>query len=55
MLEIHDEYIVLGVVETAKKKVAIGTMLKVKDGAEVYKGQVISTGSLDIREYMGVV
>ena len=55
MLEIHDNYIVLGVVDVARKKVAIGTMLKVKEGAEVFKGQVISTGSLDIREYMSVV
>lgn len=38
-----------------KKKVAIGTSPRVKDGAEVYKGQVISSGSLDIREYMKIV
>jgi hypothetical protein len=43
VLEINDGYIVLGVVQSARKKVAIGTMLKVKEGAHVYKGQVIST------------
>jgi DNA-directed RNA polymerase subunit beta' len=30
-------------------------MLKVKDGSEVYKGQVISTGSIEIKEYMSIV
>lgn len=55
VMEIHDEYIVLGVIDKVTKKVTVGTTLKVKDGAEVYKGQVITTGSLDIKEYMKIV
>lgn len=55
VLEVHDEYIVLGVIERTKKKLAVGTSLKVKDGGEVFKGQVISTGSIDIREYKDIV
>lgn len=55
VLEVHNEYIVLGSIQKERKRLAIGTTLKVKDGAQVYKGQVISTGSLDIREYMQVV
>lgn len=55
VLEVHGDYIVLGVIEKVKKKVAIGTTLRVKNGTEVFKGQVISSGSLDIREYMQIV
>jgi len=55
VMEVHDEYIVLGVIDKVTKKVTVGTSLRVKDGAEVYKGQVITTGSLDIKEYMKIV
>ncbi|USN54080.1 MAG: hypothetical protein H6765_05785 [Candidatus Peribacteria bacterium] len=55
VLEVNKEYIVLGVIERAHRKLSVGSSLKVKEGAEVYKGQIISTGSLDLREYMKVV
>jgi hypothetical protein len=46
---------VLGEVQRVRKKLTIGTVLKVKHEAQVFKGQVISTGSIDIREYMHIL
>jgi DNA-directed RNA polymerase subunit beta' len=53
--EIYNDYIVVGTIIRAKRKLAVGTLLKVKHGAEVFKGQLLSTGQIDIREYMAVV
>lgn len=55
VLEIFSEYIVIGTIQRVKKKLAVGTTLKVKHGAEVFKGQLLSSGQIDIREYMSVV
>jgi DNA-directed RNA polymerase subunit beta' len=55
VLEVHSDYLVLGTVQRVKKKLAVGTSLKVKHGAEVFKGQLLSSGQIDIREYMVVV
>jgi DNA-directed RNA polymerase subunit beta' len=55
VLQVFSDYIVLGEVQKVRKKLTIGTTLKVKEWAEVFKGQVISTGSIDIREYMHIV
>jgi len=51
ILEVGKDYVTLWVITKVKKKVAVGTSLKVKNGAHVYKGQVISSWSIDIREY----
>jgi DNA-directed RNA polymerase subunit beta' len=55
VLEINNDYIVVGTVQRAKRKLAVGTTLKVKHGGEVFKGQLLSSGQIDIREYMAVV
>ncbi|UFX82528.1 DNA-directed RNA polymerase subunit beta' [Candidatus Absconditicoccus praedator] len=49
------DHIVLSVTEKYRKPLAAGTQFKVKDGAQVYKGQVVSTGALDIKEYKSIV
>lgn len=55
VLEVHKEYITVGVIQRYKKSLSGGTMLKVKSGASVLKGQVLSTGSLDVDEYKAIV
>lgn len=55
VLEVHKDYITVGVVHRYKKSLSGGTILKVKSGASVLKGQVISTGSLDVDEYKAIV
>ncbi len=55
VLEVHKDYITVGVVHKYRKTLSGGTVLKVKSGATVLKGQVISTGSLDVDEYKSVV
>jgi DNA-directed RNA polymerase subunit beta' len=55
VLEIHDEYIVLGETQKVIKKLSVWTSLKVKNGAEVYKWQMLSWWSIDVKEYMKVV
>lgn len=55
VLEVHDEYIVLWETQKVTKKLPVGVLLKVKDGAEVYKGQILSWWSVDVKEYMQIV
>lgn len=55
VLEVHKDHITVGVIQKYRKSLSGGTMLKVKSGANVLKGQVISTGSLDINEYKAIV
>lgn len=55
VLQVLSDYIVLGEVQKVRKKLTIWTALRVKEWAQVFKGQVISTGSIDIREYMQIV
>lgn len=55
VLEVHKDYITVGVIQRYKKSLSGGTMLKVKSGANVLKGQVLSTGSLDVDEYKSIV
>lgn len=43
VMAVHGDHIVFGVVEVARRKVVLGTALKVKNGANVFKGQVLST------------
>ena len=52
---VNADHIVLGVIDTVKKKLVVWTILKVKNGAQVYKGQIISTWSIEIKEYMQIV
>lgn len=55
VLQIYSDYIVVGEIQRVKKKLSIGSLLRVKEWAEVFKWQVISSGSLDVREYMSIV
>lgn len=55
VMSVMSDYIILGEVQRAKKKLTVWTTLKVKEGAEVFKWQVISTWSIDVREYMHIV
>jgi DNA-directed RNA polymerase subunit beta' len=55
VLQVYSDYIVVGEMQRVKKKLSIGSLLRVKEWAEVFKWQVISSGSLDVREYMSIV
>ena len=55
VLHVFSDYIVLGEVQRTRKKLVIWTVLKVKNEAQVFKGQVISTWAIDIREYMHIL
>lgn len=55
VLEVHKDHIVLGELKVAKKKVAVGTIIRVKQWAQVYKWQLLTTWGIDIREYMQVI
>ncbi len=55
VLEVHKDHIVLGELKVAKKKVAIWTVIRMKQWAQVYKWQLLTTGGIDIREYMQVI
>ena len=55
VLEVHDDYIVLWELTVVKKKVTVGTLIKIKPGQRVYKWQLLTSGWIDIREYMKVV
>ena len=54
-MEVHKDHIVIGELQSVKKKMSVGTSLKVKEGQEVYKGQLLTSGGIDIREYMKIV
>ncbi|AHB41045.1 hypothetical protein P148_SR1C00001G0238 [candidate division SR1 bacterium RAAC1_SR1_1] len=54
ILEIKKDHIVLGVQESYSKALH-GLSPKVKEGEEVYKGNVLTLGTLDIREYKEIV
>lgn len=52
---VNADHIVLWVIDSVTKKLVVWTTLKVKNGAQVYKGQIISTWSIEIKEYMKIV
>ncbi len=54
VLEIKSDYIVLGVQETYSKAL-LGLSPKVKENDAVYKGDVLTLGTLDIKEYKDIV
>lgn len=55
MLEIHKDHIIIGVREEFKRGLAGLTPLKKKDGTQVYKGEILTSGALDIREYKKII
>ncbi len=55
VMEVGEDYVVIWVVEKFKKALAAWTRFKVKDQDKVFKGQVISTWALDIKEYKSIV
>ncbi len=55
ILEVEKDFITLWVILTEKKRLPIGWVLKVKDWWQVFKWQVLSTWTIDIREYMKVL
>jgi len=55
VLEIHKDRIVIGIQEIFTKALIGLSPLKMKDGEQVYKGEVLTTGSLDIKEYKDIV
>ena len=55
VLEAHKDRIVLGVQETFTKPLLGLTALKTKDGTEVFKGEILTNGALDIKEYKEIV
>lgn len=55
VLEVNKDYITLWVIQKAKKTLAGNVSLKVKNGATVFKGQILSGGSLDVDEYKDIV
>lgn len=55
MLEIHEDYIVLGVQEVYTKSLVGLAPRKTKPGERVYKGEILTTGALDVMEYKQIV
>jgi DNA-directed RNA polymerase subunit beta' len=55
VLETHKDYITIGAIQRSKKNLGAGTTLRIKSGASVLKGQILSTGGLDIDDYKGIV
>ena len=55
VLEIYKDHIVVGVKQEFTKSLAWLNPYKNKDGAQVYKGEVLTSGSLDIKEYKKIV
>ncbi len=55
VLEAHKDYITIGAIQRTKKSLAGGTSLRVKNGSPVLKGQILTTGALDVDEYKGIV
>jgi DNA-directed RNA polymerase subunit beta' len=51
VIAIKDDILILGVVNSLTQKSAPNTFIKVKDGDTVVKGQILTGGTLDIKEY----
>jgi DNA-directed RNA polymerase subunit beta' len=51
VIAIKDDILILGVVNSLTQKSAPNTSIKVKDGDTVAKGQILTSGTLDIKEY----
>ena len=55
VLEVNKDYIILGVTTIIDKSLTGLSPHKNKDGEQVYKGEILTNGSLDIREYKDIV
>ncbi|MFA5747835.1 MAG: DNA-directed RNA polymerase subunit beta' [Candidatus Absconditabacterales bacterium] len=55
VLEAHKDHIILGVQEIFTKPLIGIAPLKNRSGTNVFKGEILTNGSLDIREYKNVV
>ncbi len=56
VLETHKDYIVLGLQETVEKSLSgVATFKNIEEGTEVFKGQILTTGAIDIEEYKDIV
>lgn len=55
VLETHKDRIVVGLQETITKPLLGLTPLKTKNGEEVFKGEILTNGALDVKEYKEIV
>ncbi|MCX6823174.1 MAG: DNA-directed RNA polymerase subunit beta', partial [candidate division SR1 bacterium] len=55
VLETHKDRIVLGIQETVTKPLLGLTPLKTKNGEEIFKGEILTNGALDVKEYKEIV
>ena len=55
VLEVNEDYIVLGVQEVYTKSLVGLAPKKTKVGDKVYKGEILTTGALDVMEYKKIV
>ena len=55
VVEVLKDQIILGVFKSEKKTVSPGTRFKVQNGDKVNKGQILTTGALDLKEYKSIV
>lgn len=55
VLVIESDYIIVWTINKVTKKVSPWTSIKVEQWQYVYKGQMLSSGQIDIREYMEVI
>lgn len=54
-METHKDRIVLGIQETVTKPLLGLTPLKTKNGEEIFKGEILTNGALDVKEYKEIV
>lgn len=56
VLEVRKDYIVLGTQQVVEKSLSgIATMKGLDEGSEIFKGQVLTNGAIDIEEYKDIV
>ena len=55
VLEVKDDHIIIGIKETIKKSLTWLQPLHKEIDEPIYKGQVLTTGQLDIKEYKDIV
>ena len=55
VLDINEDFITIGVEEIFTKSLVGLTPKKTKVGARVYKGEILTTGALDVMEYKNIV
>lgn len=55
VLEVSKDQVVIGVYKSEKKTVSPGTRIKIGNGDKVLKGQILTSGSLDLKDYKLIV